>query len=103
MSYNKSIHKYFKKGDIVKNEEIWGNQLFIVHGFGGNTYLPELYVHFYGKPENITNSCNFDLRMTKLVDSPKRPLRKIDKKIIIRMIKKGNEEAKRELIMRSRK
>lgn len=103
MAYDKHVHKYFKIGDIVKCEVIWGNQLFIVHGFGGNTYLPELYVHFYGKPQTISNTCNFDLRITKLVDSNKRPLKKIDKKIIVRMIRKGNEEAKRELIMRSRK
>lgn len=103
MSYDKHVHKYFKIGDIVKCEVIWGNQLFTVHGFGGNAYFPELYVHSYGKPQTISNTCNFDLRITKLVDSNKRPLKKIDKKIIVRMIRKGNEEAKRELIMRSRK
>jgi hypothetical protein len=103
MAFDKHVHKYFKIGDIVKCEVIWGNQLFIVHGFGGNAYLPELYVHFYGKPQIISNICNFDVRMTKLIDSDKRPLKKIDNKIIIKMIKKGNEEAKRELIMRSRK
>lgn len=103
MAYDKHVHKYFKIGDIVKCEVIWGNQLFTIHGFGGNAYLPELYVHFYGKPQTINNTCNFDLRTTKLVDSNERPLKKIDKKVIIRMIKKGNEEAKRELIMRSRK
>lgn len=103
MAYYKHVHKYFKIGDIVKCEVIWGNQLFIVHGFGGNAYLPELYVHFYGKPQTISNTCNFDLRITKLVDSNKRLLKKIDKKIIVRMIRRGNEEAKRELIMRSRK
>lgn len=98
-----NIHKYFKKGDIVKNEDIWGDELFVIHGFGGNSYNPELYVHFYGKIHNVANTCNFSVKMTKLVDSEKRPLKKIDKKILIRMIKKGNEEAKRELIMRSRK
>lgn len=103
MAYDKRIHKYFKIGDIVKCEVIWGNQLFTVHGFGGNAYLPELYVHFYRKSQTISTTCNFDLRITKLIDSGKRPLKKIDKKIIIKMIKKGNEEAKRELIMRSRK
>lgn len=103
MPYDKRIHKCFKVGDIVKCEAIWGNKLFTVHGFGGSAYLPELYVHFHGKPQTVSNTCNFDLRITKLVDSEKRPLKKIDKKIIIKMIKKGNEEAKRELIMRSRK
>lgn len=103
MAYDKLVHKYFRIGDIVKNELIWGKQLFVVHGFGGNAYLPELYVHFYGKPQTITNTCNFDLRDVMLIDSPKRPLKKMDKKIILKLLKNGNEEAKREFIIRSRK
>lgn len=103
MIRNKLIYKYFRKGDIIRNEKIWGGQLFIIHGFGGNAYCPELYVHFYGKPKTVSNSCNFDLRMVKLIDADKRPLKKVDKKVIIKLIKRGNEEAKRELIMRSRK
>lgn len=101
MVYDKRIHKYFKIGDIVKCEVIWGNQLFTVHGFGGNAYLPELYVHFYRKSQNITNTCNFDLLKTKLVDSAKRPFKKINKRVLLNLVKKGNEEAKREFIMRS--
>lgn len=103
MAYDKHVHKYFKTGDIVKCEAIWGDQLFIVHGFGGNAYLPELYVHFYGKPQTISNTCNFDLRMAKLVDSlKKRPFKKLDNEIILKMLKKDNKEAKRELMMRNK-
>lgn len=101
MAYDKSIHRYFREGDIVKYEVVWGKQLFVIHGFGGNAYCPELYVHFYGKPQNITNTCNFDLLKTKLVDSAKRPFKKINKRVLLNLVKKGNEEAKREFIMRS--
>lgn len=100
MAYNKHIHKHFKIGDVVKCEVIWGNKLFIVHGFGGNSYLPELYVHFHGEPQTISNTCNLDLRMVKLIDSEKRPFKKIAEKVIIRMTNKGNQEAVRELIIR---
>ena len=82
------IHRYFRLGDIVRNEEVWGNKLFVIHGFGGNSYLPELYVHPWGKERTVGNSCNFDARVTKL---------------LLKLVKNGNEDAKREFIVRNRK
>ncbi len=100
---DKGIHKYFKVGDIVRNEEIWGNKLFIVDRLFGNSYQPLLMVHPCGQNKTPGNMCNFALSMTKLVNCPKRPLRKIPQSTLIKLLKNGNVEAKREFIMRNRK
>lgn len=97
------IYRYFRLGDIVQNKEIWGNKLFVIHGFGGNNYLPELYVHPIGKERTVENSCNFDARITKLFFFEKRPLKKLDNKLLLKLIKNGNEDAKREFVIRNRK
>lgn len=97
-------HKYFRIGDIVQNEGIWGKKKFVIHGFGGNSYLAELYVHEYGaKKITIGNSCNWDVRDTKLINADKRPLRKLSTKLLTKLLKKDNEDAKREFIIRTRK
>lgn len=107
MEPDKKIHRYFRKGDVVINEDIWDKQLFIIHGFGGNWYLPMLYVHPYGKPRTIGNSCNWDVRCTTLIDSHNRPLKKLKKTQLIRLLKTGSarvkEEIKREMIIRTNK
>lgn len=97
------VHGYFKVGDIVRNESVWGKTLFLVHSLNGNKYQPILIVHFYGKPLTNKNVCNFVLRDVKLMDSNTRPLMKIDKGVLVKLVSKGNVEAKRELIIRSRK
>jgi hypothetical protein len=101
MKPDKQIHKYFRYDDVVANDEIWGKTLFVIHSFGGNSYRPELYVHKYGKPKTVGNSCNWDVTMTKLVNSPHRPFRKLKSSVLVKLLKKGNEEAKREFIIRT--
>lgn len=96
----KRIWKYFKIGDIVRNPEIWGKKLFVIHGLGGNAYCPELYVHDYGCMKTPGRSCNFSVNMTKLYNAPKRPFRKLDKAMLIKVMNKGNIEAKREFFIR---
>lgn len=93
-------HKYFKLGDVVRNEEIWGNKLFVIFGFGGNNYLPELYVYPFGKERKIADQCNWNVADTKLVNAPKRPFRKVPKKKVIQLMSKGIEEARREFFIR---
>lgn len=44
--------------------------------------------------------CNFDVRETKLITSPHRPFRKLPKKNLLKLMSKGNVEAKREFMMR---
>ena len=44
--------------------------------------------------------CNFDVRELRLIGAAKRPLKKVEKKTLIRMMSKGVIEAKRELKIR---
>lgn len=97
------IWKYFKVGDLVRNEEVWGNRLFIIDSFHGNWYLPLISVHPFGKENTVGNMCIFPVSETKLISSTKRPLRKLNKMTIIKLMKKGNVEAKREFLIRIRK
>ena len=105
MKADKEIHRYFRLEDVVINEDIWGKKLFIIHGFGGNSYFPELYVHNYGKPKTTGNSCNWDVRETKLVNSPHRPFKKLKKEQLLKLLKTGSEkikeDIKREIIIRT--
>lgn len=107
MKPNKEIHKYFHLGDIVINYEIWDKHLFVIRGFGGNWYLPEIYVCRYGKPKKISNFCNWDVRCTSLIDSPNRPFKKLKKVQLVKLLKSGSEkvkeEIKREMIIRINK
>ena len=105
MKPNKNIHRYFRLNDIVINEEIWGKRLFVIQGFGGNEYLPELYVYQFGKPQIIKNLCNWDIEMTILINSFHRPFKKIEKNKLVKLSKissdKVKEEIKREIIIRT--
>lgn len=105
MKADKKIHRYFRLDDIVINEDIWGKQLFVIHGFGGNWYLPELYVHRYGKPRTIGNSCNWDVRLTTLINSSHRPFKKLKKPQLLKLLKSGSdrvkEDIKREMLIRT--
>lgn len=94
------VWKYFKHGDIVKDEYVWGNKLFEVHSFHGNWYCPLMSVYMCEKPKTNGNMCNFDVRETKLITAPHRPFRKIPKKTLVKLMSRGNLEAKREFIMR---
>lgn len=96
----KDIHKYFKKGDIVTNEEIWGSRLFIVGSFGGSNYLPELYVYPKGQRWSTGNQCNWSVMDTKLIDAQRRPLQRIPRKKLVLLMRKGIEEARREFFIR---
>lgn len=97
---NLKIWKYFKHGDIVRCERVWGKMLFEVHSFHGNWYCPLMTVYMIGKPKNSANMCNFDVREAKLISSSHRSFRKLDKDNLLKLVSKGNGEAKRELIMR---
>lgn len=96
----KYIWKHFKVGDIVKCPAIWGNKLFQVYRLSGNEYLPELNVIEYRKLNSNSNKCNFNVRDVKLYDCPKRPFIKLNKSSLIRVMNKGNVEAKREFLIR---
>lgn len=93
---------YFKVGDIIMDADysVWGDKLFEISCFHGNEYSPLALVYFVGKPKTNANICNLRLREVKLISALKRPFEKINKKILINLMKKGNIEAKREFKIR---
>ncbi len=99
---NPDVWKYYKTGDIIRDSEdsVWGKKLFEIDSFHGNAYLPLVTAYMVGKPKTISNMCNFDLRRIKLITCDKRPLRKLQRDAILKIMKKGNVEAKREFMMR---
>ena len=97
-----SIFKYFKVGDYVINKEIWDSKKkFIIDKMYGNAYCPILDVHPAYESKTNGNTCLFTVSMTKLVGASKRPLAKLKKDIIMKMMRKGNVEAKREFLIRA--
>lgn len=97
-----SIFKYFKKGDYVINKGVWGTKKkFVVDEMYGNAYCPILDVHPACESKTNGNTCLFRVSMTKLVDAPKRPFAKLKKEVVMKMLRKGNVEAKRELLIRA--
>lgn len=95
------MNNYIKIGDIVKDgpNSIWGDKLFTVHYLHGNDYLPLASTTFYGKERSISNAVLFDARQLKLMGAEKRPLQKLPKKTLIKIMNK-NIEAKREFMIR---
>lgn len=98
------VWKYFKNGDTVRDSDdsVWGKTLFRITGFHGNWYCPLLSTDIIGKyyPSGKPQRCNLGVREAKLITAPKRPFRKMPKKVLIRLMGKGNMEAKREFMMR---
>lgn len=96
--------KYFKIGDVVKDssDSIWGNTKFVVKSFLGNWYCPILHCHIVGKfyRNGKPQECNIDARAARLINSDCRPLKKIPKNVLSKIMNKGNIEAKREFMIR---
>lgn len=96
---NSNIWLYYKQGDIVRCEYTWGKTLFEIHGFHGNAYCPLIIAYMVGKPKNISHMCNLDARLLTLISSTHRPLKRLSKNILLKLVSKGQVEAKRELMM----
>ena len=98
------IQNYFKTGDIIRDSEdsIWGNTLFKIIGFHGNDYCPMVITNICGKfyPSGKPQLCNLDIRKVRLFNSANRPLRKMKKAVLLKLLAKGNLEAKREFKIR---
>lgn len=92
--------KYLKKGDIVRNESVWGNKLFEVNSLHGNWYCPLITVYMLGKPKKNENMCNFNANDTKLITTNNRPFKRLFKKNLLKLVSRGNIEARRELMIR---
>lgn len=99
--YMASIWKHFKIGDIVINRSVWGsNKRFVIDKMYGNAYCPILDVHPIHVPKTNGNTCLFNPNDTTLINAPKRPLSKLKKVVLLKMVRNGNVEAKRELLIR---
>lgn len=97
-----SIFKYFKIGDYVINKEVWGSKKkFVIDKMYGNAYCYILDVHPAYESKTNGNTCLFTVSMTKLVGASKRPLAKLKKDIVMKMMRNGNIEAKREFLIRA--
>lgn len=101
---NTNVWRYFKRGDIVRDSEdsTWGKTLFRITYFHGNWYCPMVSTEIVGKyyPSGKPQRCNLDVRFIKLISTSKRPYKKLPKKVLIKMMNKGNLEAKREFMIR---
>lgn len=98
-----NVWKYFKEGDVITDEAggIWEGKFFEIKSFHGNKYQPLVLAHFLGKPKTNTNACNFNVRNIKLINARERKLRNIPQTTLLKLMQKGNEEAKREFIIRT--
>ena len=101
MEKSKKNHwKYYKVGDIIICQSIWGNKRFIVDKMYGNAWCPILDVHDFGKEKRTSTTCLLNPNDCKLVNSLKRPLTRLSREKVLTMMKKGNTEAKREFLIR---
>lgn len=97
----KSRFKYFKVGDFVINKAVWGNKKFIIDKMYGNDYCPIIDVHPINTDKTVGNTCLFAVSETRLIGASKRPFRKVETPALLKILKRGNMEAKRELIIRA--
>ena len=99
---NSKIWSYFKRGDIIKDcsESIWKDTKFEIISFSGNSYCPILVVRIRGYKSGNSQICNLDVRNARLLDSMNRPFRVLKKEPLLRLLAKGNLEAKREFKIR---
>ena len=92
-----------KIGDIVLDMRgsYWGNTRFIIEEIRNMGNLTLLWVHQLNKPNMMTKyHCNLLANEVRIVDSTVRPMQSVDNRVLIRMMKKGIAEARREFTMR---
>jgi len=94
---SKPIHGIFKVGDTVMSREYFGAKKFRVEKLHGNSYCPIMFCRSLKKDEiyNLFPNCSV------LVNAEKRPLQRIKTNVLVKLIRKGNVEAKREFIIRN--
>lgn len=107
MSFENTDHKvwkYFKVGDIVidGDDSVWGKTKFEIYGFHGNSYCPLLSTYICNKFYISGNKqkCNLNVREAKLINAFHRPFRNMKKIPLLKLMSKGNVEARREFLMR---
>lgn len=100
---NPEIWKYYKVGDVILDcpSSIWGDRKFRIASFFGTKYCAMCLGYFYGKRECWKTHSNLPIEEIILIDAPRRPFRRTALPLLIKLMQKGNVEAKREFIMRS--
>lgn len=99
---NSKIWGYFKRGDIVKDspESVWKDTKFEIISFSGNAYCPILVTKIHGYNRNGNSICNLDAKNARLYSSVYRPFRSVKKQPLLKLLAKGNTEARREFKIR---
>lgn len=95
--------KYFREGDIVLDREgsCWRNRKFRLVRFFGEKYCPMCLGYFAGMEECWETHSNLCVNDIILVGARRRPMLKVSTPLLVKLIKAGNMEAKREFIIRS--
>ena len=98
-----SKFKYFRTGDIVLDREgsVWKNRRFTIASFFGERYSPMCLAYFTGREREWTTHSNLCVKDIILVGARHRPMSRVNQAVLVKLIKVGNIEAKREFIIRS--
>ena len=98
-----SKFKYFRVGDVVLDCEgsVWKNRRFRIESFFGKAYCPMCLAYFVGREKCWNTHSNLCVNDLILIGARQRPMARVNQAILIKLIKTGNVEAKREFIMRS--
>lgn len=96
-------NRYFKQGDIVLNGEhsVWGSRRFTIERFFGVVNNPMCLAYFTGREKCWKTHSNLCVNDLILVGAASRPMARVNQSILLKLIKAGNIEARREFIMRS--
>ena len=92
-----------KIGDIVLDMRgsYWGNTRFKIEQIRKIGNLTLLWVRQLNKPIMLTKyHCNLLAGEVRIVDSSVRPMQSVPNRVLLRMMKKGITEARREFTMR---
>lgn len=98
-----SKFKYFKVGDIVLDFEgsHWDKRKFRIASFFGEKYCPLCLAYFAGREECWATHSNLCVKDIILIGARRRPYERVPDPLLVKLIKTGNLEAKREFIIRS--
>lgn len=100
---NPEKFRYFRTGDIVLDYRgsHWRNRKFRIASFFGERYCPMCSAYYAGREEEWDTHANLCVNDIVLVGARHRPMLKVSQPLLIKLIQKGNVEAKREFIIRS--
>lgn len=92
--------RFFKVGDVIKCPKIFGKKLFTITVLLGNEYCPMLLCYYSDKENTRANIVNIYEPLAELFIAKNRPLKRLDKITLLKLVAKKNVEARRELKVR---